>query len=286
MSETHGEILANYRGAIDRLSAGYNKGVVLAAVTNHSLDILSDAIEGMESSLSSIVAAFEEIRATSQSTSTNAERIDGMMEEILAKNSRTDGEVSERVNEIEDAAASARQVATLFGELREKTKRIEDITTSIRDVSERTNILAINASIEAARAGSVGKGFRIIANEVRSLSAQTGAFAEQIEETTAEFHKSVGEIDSQMASFLELLERFRLAFGEVLGNFKENAASLGEAGRFLSEISGSIREENLALTEGLGSLGGISESMKDTKAVFGALAKSHSFLDELLGVKA
>lgn len=280
------EILANYREAVDRLSAGYNKGVVMASVTNHSLEILSEAVSGMESSLSSIVAAFEEIRATSQSTSSNAERIDGMMEDILAKNSHTDGQVTERVKDIEEASAEARQIASLFGELREKTKRIEDMTTSIRDVSERTNILAINASIEAARAGSVGKGFRIIANEVRSLSSQTGAFAEQIEETTAEFHKSVGDIDRQLASFLSLLESFRIAFAEVLGNFKENASSLDQAGRFLSEISGSIKEENLALTEGLGSLGGISESMKDTKAVFGAIAKSHVFLDELLGVKA
>lgn len=285
MSDIPEGVLANYRKAIDRLGAGYNKSVVLAAVTNHSLEILSDAVGGIEESLSSIVAAFEEIRATSQSTSTNTERIDGMMADILVKNRHTDGEVSARVSEVEEASTGARRIASLFGELREKTQRIEDVTLSIRDVSERTSILAINASIEAARAGNVGKGFRIIANEVRALSARTGEFAEQIEATTGEFREAVGAIDAQMKSYLDLLERFRSSFTEVLSNFKENAESVDQAGRFLTEISASIREENLALTEGLGSLEGISMSMKDTRAVFGALSKSHVFLDELLGVK-
>jgi methyl-accepting chemotaxis protein len=285
MADLDDTTLGNYREAIDRLSAGYNKGVVVSAITNHSLEILSASVGGIEESLSTIVAAFEEIRATSQSTAGNAERIDGMMAEILTKNGHTDTAVSARVEEVEAATSGARRIASLFGELRDKTERIKDVTLSIRDVSERTNILAINASIEAARAGSVGKGFRIIANEVRALSARTGEFAEQIEATTGEFRDAILAIDAQMSSFMTLLDRFKSAFGEVLSNFKENAASVDQAGRFLTEIAGSIKEENLALTEGLGSLEGISESMKDTRAVFGALAKSHVYLDELLGVK-
>lgn len=278
-------VLANYRIALDRLSAGYNKSVVLDAVTSHSLEILATSVEGIESSLSSIVAAFEEIRATSQSTAGNTERIDAMMGDILAKNSRTDNDVSARVEEVEEATKGARRIAGLFGELRKKTEKIEEVTLSIRDVSERTSILAINASIEAARAGSVGKGFRIIANEVRTLSTKTGEFAEQIEGTTSEFRGTVAAIDAQMKDFLALLERFRASFSEVLVNFKDNASKVDEAGRFLTEISGSIREETLALTDGLDSLEGISVSMKDTRAVFGAISRSHAFLDELLGVK-
>ena len=275
----------NYREAIDRLSAGYNKSVVLASVTNRSLEILDASIDEVEGSLSSVVAAFEEIRATSRSTADNAERIDGMMGDILSKNGRTDSGVSERVAEIERAAADAKRIAELFAELRGKTQRIEDVTGAIRDVSDRTNILAINASIEAARAGSVGKGFRIIANEVRALSGRTGDFAKEIESTTGEFRQAVAAIDERMRGFLELLERFKASFTEVLGNFRENAASVDQAGRFLAEISGAIREENLALNEGLDSLERISGSMKDTHAVFGALSSSHAFLDELLQKK-
>ncbi|HUW42469.1 MAG TPA: methyl-accepting chemotaxis protein [Rectinemataceae bacterium] len=275
-------VIDNYRIAIERFTVGYNKSVVLSTVTNRSLELLESSIGGIEASLDSIVAAFEEIRATSQSTSANADSIDSQMTEILVKNTSMDSGVGKRMEEVEQAAEDARRIGGLFRELQDKTSRIAEVTGSIRDVSDRTNILAINASIEAARAGSVGKGFRIIANEVRTLAGQTDDFAKQIESTIGEFKSSVKAIDERMRGFLELLERFRVSFAEVLANFQENAQSIEKAGQFLSQISGSIKEESLALTEGLGSLETISMGMKDTHAVFHSLASSHSFLDGIL----
>ena len=280
------EILGNYRDAIDRFAVGYNKSVVLSAVTDSTLSILDSSIEGVHSSLSSVVAAFEEIRATSQSTADNAERIDGMMSGILAKNSGVDGSVAGRMKEVERAAADAKAIAALFDELRSKAETIANVALSIRDVSDRTNILAINASIESARAGTVGRGFRIIANEVRGLSVQTGDFAKQIEGTIGEFGRSVSQIDAAMKEFTDLLDRFRASFSDILSNFQENARDIDGASQLLSQISGSIKEETLALTEGLDSLETISTSMQDTQAVFGALSTSYGFLDGLLAKRS
>lgn len=279
-------LIGNYREAIERFAVGYNKSVVLSAVTDRTLRILDSSIESVHSSLSSVVTAFEEIRATSQSTADNTERIDGMMSGILVKNSGMDGSVGERMQEVERAAADARALAALFEELRAKAGLIEGVALSIRDVSDRTNILAINASIEAARAGTVGRGFRIIANEVRSLAGQTGDFAKQIEGTIGEFGRSVARIDEAMGQFTRLLDRLRSSFADVLSNFQENAKDIDGASELLTEISGSIREENLALTEGLDSLETISTSMKDTQAVFGALSSSYSFIDGLLAKRS
>jgi len=282
MDQSIEETLGNYRDAMDRFAVGYNKSVVLSTVTDRTLKILDASIEGVHSSLSTVVSAFEEIRATSQSTAENAERIDGMMSGILVKNAGMDGAVGQRMDEVDRAAGEARTISSLFDELRAKAGSIAGVALSIRDVSDRTNILAINASIESARAGSVGKGFWIIANEVRNLAGQTGDFAKQIEGTIGEFSRAVGQIDSAMKDFTALLERFRTSFADVLANFQENAKGIDGASQLLSQISGSIREETLALTEGLGSLETISTSMKDTQAVFGALSTSYSFLDGLL----
>ncbi len=282
MDDKSEAILGNYRDAIGGFAVGYNKSVVLSAVTDGTFKILDSSIEGVHSSLSSVVSAFEEIRATSQSTADNAERIDGMMSSILVKNAGMDGSVGRRMEEVERAAADARAIAALFDELRAKAGIIAGVALSIRDVSDRTNILAINASIESARAGVVGRGFRIIANEVRNLAGQTGDFAKQIEGTIGEFAKSVSQIDSAMKDFTGLLERFSASFSDVLANFQENAREIDGASQLLSQISGSIKEETLALTDGLGSLETISTSMKDTQAVFGALSSSYSFLDGLL----
>ena len=123
----------------------------------------------------------EEMRASSASTSENTKRIDDMMGVILSKNESVNSGIADRVREIENAAANAKSIASLFEDLKAKSDQVAGITGSIQDVSDRTGILAINASIEAARAGAVGRGFRIIANEVRTLAIQTGDFAKQIE---------------------------------------------------------------------------------------------------------
>lgn len=268
--------------ALRKLIGGYNKSVVLNTVTLRSLDIIGYNLERIGSSLSSIVAAFEEIRATSQNTSQNADKIDAMMDGILTKNASTGSEITQRVQDINKAVEGTTRLSALFLDLAEKAKSITSVTGAIQDVSDRTNILAINASIEAARAGAVGKGFRIIANEVRTLAGQTGDFAKTIESTISDFESVVGQITDELQGFKKVLESFKQSFATVLDSFQTNAKSIDEAGAFLNQISGSIREETIALTDGLGSLEHISSSLKDTNVVFKALLKTYGNLDTLL----
>lgn len=280
MSST--DMAKNYEDAIHKFVIGYNKSIILNSVTMHSLDILDQSMEQVQKGLNTIVSAFEEMRASSNSTSENAERIDAMMGEILVKNSSMDKGIAERMTEVEAAATNAKALAGLFGDLQEKTKKVAGITGSIQDVSDRTGILAINASIEAARAGTVGRGFRIIANEVRNLAVQTGDFAKQIETNIGEFEETVESINRQMHEFVELFSRFKLSFGDVLANFNENARTINEAGKSLTEITAAIKEEAIALNDGLTSLSTVNDSMRDTHAILGVIQSSHTFLDTLL----
>ncbi|HPO02393.1 MAG TPA: methyl-accepting chemotaxis protein [Treponemataceae bacterium] len=272
----------NYEDAIDKFVVGYNKSIILNSVTLHSLDILDQAMDQVESGLNTIVSAFEEMRATSRSTSDNTNRIDSMMGEILAKNGTMNNGIAERMKEIENAAANARSIATLFEELKQRTQSVAGITGSIQDVSDRTGILAINASIEAARAGTVGRGFRIIANEVRTLATQTGDFAKQIESNIGEFQGTVETLNKQMSSFVDLFSRFKTSFADILTSFSDNARTIDAAGQSLSEITGAIREEAQALNDGLVSLENVNDSMRDTHAILGVIQSSHHFLDTLL----
>lgn len=268
--------------ALRKLVGGYNKSIVLNTVTLRSLDIIGYNLERIGSGLSTIVAAFEEIRATSQNTSQNADKIDSMMDGILTKNASTGTEITQRVQDINQAVEGTARLSALFADLAEKAKSIASVTGSIQDVSDRTNILAINASIEAARAGTVGKGFRIIANEVRTLAGQTGDFAKTIETTISDFESVVGQITEELQGFTKVLESFKQSFATVLDSFQTNAKAIDEAGAFLNQISGSIREETTALTDGLSSLEKISTSLKDTNVVFAALLKTYGNLDTLL----
>ncbi len=276
----------NYADTISKFTIGYNKGVVLATVTARSMTLIEQNLHYMRESLETVVAAFEEIRATSESATKNSGQISEMMDSIQEQNSIVNQDITARVTEIQKATDNAREIDTLFQDFAKKSKSIRSITEQIQDVSDRTNILAINASIEAARAGEVGKGFRIIANEVRTLATQTNDFAQEIDSTISEFSNAIKAVTEKMQDFLSLLDTFKKDFEGIKSTFESNNTSVTETGQNLTMISGAIKEQNEALTDGLTSLESIFSTSQDSEAVVSALLKSHQALDALLNKKS
>ncbi|MGP1510712.1 methyl-accepting chemotaxis protein [Treponema lecithinolyticum] len=276
------EINDNFSDAIHKMNIRYNKSVVLDFVTVHSLEIIDEAMDSLQDGFNTILAAFEEIRAGSGSSAANASRVNQMMSEILENRKKLQIEIHKRVGEIETASQNAQNAASAFEILKERTSDVEDMLAGIQDVSVKTGILAINASIEAARAGKVGSGFRIIANEVRSLATQTGDFTKKIEAKLNEFREAVDEINGNMSVFIQLFSKFQKSFTGVLNNFDENSITMSQAGDSLAEITASIQEQANAIQDGVASLDKVNGSLIDTRAILDVVQISHSFLNRLL----
>jgi methyl-accepting chemotaxis protein len=271
-----------FAATISQFVVGYNKSVVLTAITRHSFDLVDRNLAGVRDRLASVVAAFEEIRATSESTSKNAQNIETFMSEVLASNSVVEANLTQRGAEIEEATGGARDLGARFKHLAGSSERILEASGQIHDIADRTNVLAINASIEAARAGEVGKGFRIIANEVRNLASQTGTFAEDIALAIKEFNHSLRDIEKRMNDFLGLLGRIGEDTRGLGAAFSDTSRKAVRTGQSISGISEAIREENLALGDGFHSLEDTFNRLKDCLAIIESLKRSNEFLDELL----
>ena len=279
------EIIQNFTDIVDKTIVRFNKSMVLDFVTTHSFEIIDEAVVQLQKGFDTIVAAFEEIQASGTASSSNTGRVNTMMSDILNNNKKLQSEINERVSEIEEASVNAKNAASNFELLKEKTSDVAGMLAGIQDVSVKTGILAINASIEAARAGKVGSGFRIIANEVRTLATQTGEATKKIEAKLSEFRETVDEINKDMTLFIELFSRFQQSFTEVLNNFNQNASTLDRAGNSLSEIAGAVQEQAGAMKDGLDSLERVNGSLHDTHAILDVIQTSYSFLDTLLGQK-
>ncbi|MGI5057053.1 methyl-accepting chemotaxis protein [Treponema socranskii] len=279
------EIIQNFTDIVDKTVVRFNKSMVLDFVTAHSFEIIDQAVVQLQKGFDTIVAAFEEIQASGTASSSNTGRVNTMMSDILNNNKKLQSEINERVSEIEEASVNAKNAASNFELLKEKTADVAGMLAGIQDVSVKTGILAINASIEAARAGKVGSGFRIIANEVRALATQTGESTKKIEEKLTEFRETVDEINKDMTLFIELFSRFQQSFTEVLNNFNQNASTLDRAGNSLSEIAAAVQEQAGAMKDGLDSLEKVNGSLHDTHTILDVIQTSYSFLDTLLGQK-
>ena len=274
--------IQNFSDLTDKIVVKYNKGIVLDFITNHSFQIINDAMKQLEERFEMIISSFEEIQKESSSSAANVARVDAILGEAFGSRKSLQKEVYKRLDEIDDAASTAKNTAALFETLKTHTGEVREMVSEIQDVSGKTGILAINASIEAARAGKAGEGFRIIANEVRNLSVQTGSFAKMIETKILELQASVNGINESMLLFISLFSKFQKSFTGILATFDNNSKTMDAAGSSLAQISSSIKEQDVTIHEGFQSLKEIEEFIKETSTILDVVQASCTHLDTLL----
>ena len=274
--------LENYSDLIDKIVVSYNKGMVLDFITTHSFQIIDESMKNLQEKFNTILSGFEEIQKESSSSAANTSHVETILSQIINNRQKLQKEIHKRVGEIDEAAQNAQNTASAFETLKEKTGEVEEMLAGIQDVSVKTGILAINASIEAARAGKVGSGFRIIANEVRTLATQTGDFTKKIEAKLEELQDSVSEINRNMSGFIRLFSKFQKSFNGVLNNFDQNSITINEANDLLTEIIASIKEQDVTIHQGFDSLKKIDEFLRNTSTILDVVQASHSHLGTLL----
>ena len=259
--------IQNFSDLTDKIVVKYNKGIVLDLITNHSFQIIKSSMEQLEERFEMIISSFEEIQKESSSSAANVARVDAILGEAFGRRKSLQKEIHKRLDEIDDAASTAKNTADSFETLKTHTGEVREMLSEIQDVSVKTGILAINASIEAARAGKAGDGFRIIANEVRNLSVQTGSFAKMIETKILELQASVNGINESMLLFISLFSKFQKSFTGILATFDNNSETMDAAGSSLAQISSSIKEQDVTIHEGFQSLKEIEEFIKEMRFV-------------------
>lgn len=102
--------------------------------------------------------------------------------------------VGETIRSLETISSDVQGIAASISDLQEEIHRISSVMGVIRDISEQTNLLALNAAIEAARAGEAGRGFAVVADEVRNLSHRTGKSTEEINQIIDSLQRKSGEV--------------------------------------------------------------------------------------------
>ncbi|MCH5521053.1 methyl-accepting chemotaxis protein [Pseudomonas syringae pv. lapsa] len=191
------ELVGGIRDGVTQIASAAEE---LSAVTEQT----SAGVNSQKVETDQVATAMHEMTATVQEVARNAEEASEAA--VTADRQARDGErvVNEAIAQIERLASAVGNSSEAMGALKQESDKIGSVLDVIKSVAEQTNLLALNAAIEAARAGEAGRGFAVVADEVRSLAQRTQKSTEEIEALIARLQSGTQQAATVMDSSREL----------------------------------------------------------------------------------
>lgn len=197
----------------------------------------------------STAAAVEEMTVSVSSVAENAEEVRLMAQNSLQETEKGNISLSELIGEVSAVETAVEEIAGAVTEFVHSTNTITSMTRQVRDIAEQTNLLALNAAIEAARAGEQGRGFAVVADEVRKLAEKSAQSASQIDAVTQTLNnQSIGveqaitRGQASLSSSQDFLENVAMVLAEA-------NSSVSSATHGVDNITASVREQTIVANE-------------------------------------
>ncbi|MCC8342099.1 methyl-accepting chemotaxis protein [Pseudomonas stutzeri] len=247
MSATLRELISGIRDSVTQMASAAEQ---LSAVTEQT----SVGMNGQRAETDQVATAMQEMSATVQEVARNAEQASQAANAADRDARAGDAVVGEAIEQIERLSREMLRSAEAMASLEAESNRIGSVMDVIKAVAEQTNLLALNAAIEAARAGEAGRGFAVVADEVRSLAQRTQKSTEEIEQLVAALQHGTQQAAAAMQSShtltqssVELTRRAGLALSDITSKVsdiqamnQQIAAAAEEQGAVAEELSRNV----------------------------------------------
>ncbi|PKM13499.1 MAG: methyl-accepting chemotaxis protein [Gammaproteobacteria bacterium HGW-Gammaproteobacteria-5] len=222
MTESLRNLIGRIGGSVSQIAAAADQ---LSAVTAQT----SAGVQTQRVETEQVATAMHEMAATVQEVARNAEQASNAARQADQQARQGDLVVQDAVGQISNLAGEVNQSAHAIEALHAESGRIGSVLEVIRAVAEQTNLLALNAAIEAARAGEQGRGFAVVADEVRALARRTHDSTEEIEGLIANLQRVAQQAVEQMQSSRDLTQRtvdLANEAGVALGRITESVSTI------------------------------------------------------------
>jgi methyl-accepting chemotaxis protein len=187
------------------------------------------------------------------------------------------------VSDMDGIARSAQQSALVIRTLDKESEAIYSIIQVIKGIADQTNLLALNAAIEAARAGEQGRGFAVVADEVRSLAGRTSASTQEIASMVGRIQQNTREAVTSMEEGVTQVDKGMAVTAEVERAIREILQATLSTTELVNDISRTISEQSLASNEIAHQVEMIAGMSERNSQVIGKTASTTDELSALAG---
>ncbi len=274
-------LLDKLQGNLNTIAAGAQSVAAAASEMSSTSTHVATASTQQSEAASDMAATVEQMTVSINHVadrSQEANRISSESGRLASSGEEVIGHTVEDMNEI---ATTVNDAASLIHQLEANSQQISNVVAVIRDVADQTNLLALNAAIEAARAGEQGRGFAVVADEVRKLAERTSSSTKEISSTIDTMRASASNavasmqgVVSRVAAGVERAQEANTSIKQI-GEGSRNAVSMVE------EITASIREQGTATNNIATQVERIAQMSEESSAAAANSAQAAQDLDRL-----
>ena len=236
-----------------------------------AMQVMADNFEGaVGGSISNLAAAATELRSSSEGMKSIAEHTSRSSATVASSSGQASANVNTVASAMEEMSATSAEIASQITSVKKQSsdtsknadiandkvstlnclvEGISEVVLSIKDIAEQTNLLALNATIEAARAGEAGKGFAVVADEVKKLSTETSRKTEEINKRIEDIQQATRESVESVALIINSISEIDISVAGVSAAVEEQNVTTNEIVRSVTEASQGVENVNHTIVD-------------------------------------
>ncbi|WP_368881644.1 methyl-accepting chemotaxis protein [Shewanella algae] len=231
------------------------------------------------SELDSSASAMEEMTTTLMHVSENTQEAEARAAENESNVSLGQRTVRQAQSAMSVLAQEFAKTKVAMQHLVTESDQVSNVLEVIKAIAEQTNLLALNAAIEAARAGEQGRGFAVVADEVRSLAQRTQDSTKEIDDIVASLQQRTTEVGGSVTQAAELMNKADEEFGGIISVFENILVSTEAIHNINTQVASSTEEQSLVSRDLASSMTVIRDNSRNTADVIERLLNTAEYLE-------
>ncbi len=280
-AEAFNKLMANISSIIAQAHSNAHGVAETAAQLSASFARITLSSQAQSEAAAAVAASMEEMSVSISSVADNTSNVRNLSAQSLERTREGNSSTDMMIREISQIEQNVRQIAAAVSEFIQSTSTISGMTQQVKDIADQTNLLALNAAIEAARAGEQGRGFAVVADEVRKLAEKSAQSANEIDRVTQSLEQKSDQAEKSVQEGLSSLQATQRQIDLVANVLKQAGKAVEQASGGIGDIASSVAEQSMASNDIARHVEGIAQMAEENHTMIAQSEQGSMRLNQL-----